>query len=131
MSIQSEIDRINGNISDAYSAVDEMGGTLPTIRNSANLAGAIGSIPSGGVSSFNGRTGDVTPQSGDYTAAMVGAAASSHNQAASTIQAGTFAGQVVASTSGETYSTYCLRNQRLASSDTTPTNNGEICWTYK
>lgn len=27
-----------------------------------------------GVSSFNGRTGEVTPQAGDYTAAMVGAA---------------------------------------------------------
>lgn len=25
---------------------------------------------------------------------------------------------------------YLLRNTRLASSDTTPTNNGEICWTY-
>lgn len=29
----------------------------------------------GGVNSFNGRTGAVTPQSGDYTAAMVGASA--------------------------------------------------------
>ena len=29
----------------------------------------------GGVTSFNGRTGAVTPQSGDYTAAMVGASA--------------------------------------------------------
>lgn len=48
MSIQSEIDRINDNISDAYSMIDEMGGTLPTAQNSANLASAIGSIPSGG-----------------------------------------------------------------------------------
>ena len=55
----------------------------------------------------------------------------SHNQAASTITAGTFAGQVVANSSGETYSTYLLRNCRLASSDTNPTVNGEICWTYK
>lgn len=55
----------------------------------------------------------------------------SHNQAASTITAGTFAGQVVANGSGQTYSTYCLRNTRLASSDTNPTVNGQICWTYK
>jgi hypothetical protein len=55
---------------------------------------------------------------------------SAHNQAASTITAGTFAGQVVANSGGETYSTYLLRNTRLASSDTTPSNNGEICWTY-
>lgn len=30
--------------------------------------------PAGGVNSFNGRTGDVMPQTGDYTAEMVGAA---------------------------------------------------------
>ena len=50
-----------------------------------------------------------------YTASEVGAAASSHNQAASTITAGTFAGQVVANSGGETYSTYLLRNTRLQS----------------
>ena len=62
--------------------------------------------------------------------ALAGKAASSHNQAARTITAGTFAGQVVANSSGETYSNYCLRNTRLASADTNPTVNGEICWTY-
>ena len=65
-------------------------------------------------------------QSGDtYTLSLA-----SHNQAASTITAGTFAGQVVANGSGQTYSTYLLRNTRLASSDTNPTVNGQICWTY-
>lgn len=65
-------------------------------------------------------------QSGDtYTLSLA-----SHNQAASTITAGTFAGQVVANSSGQTYSTYLLRNTRLASSDTNPTVNGQICWTY-
>ena len=62
--------------------------------------------------------------------ALAGKAASSHTQAASTITAGTFAGQMVANSSGETYSNYCLRNTRLASADTNPTVNGEICWTY-
>lgn len=32
--------------------------------------------PSGGVTSFNGRIGDISPASGDYTADMVGARAS-------------------------------------------------------
>ena len=44
---------------------------------------------------------------------------------------GTFSGTVKAA--GEGYqdpSTYMLRNTRLASADTTPTVNGEICWTY-
>lgn len=54
-----------------------------------------------------------------------------HNQGASTITAGTFAGQVVANSGGETYSTFLLRNTRLANADTNPTVNGEICWTYK
>lgn len=60
-----------------------------------------------------------------------GKAASSHTQAASTITAGTFAGAVVAPRNSQTYSTYMLRNSRLASSDTNPSYNGEICWTYE
>ena len=64
------------------------------------------------------------------TPANIGAAASSHNQAASTITAGTFAGQVVANSSGQTYSTSLLRNSKLVNAETNPTVNGEICWTY-
>lgn len=45
MSIQSEIKRISGNVSDAYEAVGEKGGTLPEIQNSDNLAAAIREIP--------------------------------------------------------------------------------------
>ena len=58
-------------------------------------------------------------------------AASSHNQAASTITAGTFAGQVIANGSGQTPATSLLRNSKLVSADTNPTVNGEICWTYE
>ena len=54
-----------------------------------------------------------------------------HNQDASTITAGTFAGQVVANSSGQTPGTALIRNSRLVSTDTTPTVNGEIFWTYK
>lgn len=44
---------------------------------------------------------------------------------------GTFTGTVKAGgASYESPTTYLLRNTRLASSDTTPTVNGEICWTY-
>ena len=57
-------------------------------------------------------------------------AASSHNQAASTITAGTFSGAVVASASNQAPGTSLLRNSKLVSSDTTPTVNGEIFWTY-
>lgn len=54
-----------------------------------------------------------------------------HNQAASTITAGTFGGQVVANSGGQAVGTSLLRNSKLVSADTNPTVNGEICWTYK
>lgn len=49
MSIASEITRINNNIASAYTAIGTAGGTVPASANSANLATAIASIPSGGV----------------------------------------------------------------------------------
>lgn len=45
----------------------------------------LGNAASGGVNSFNSRTGNITPQAGDYNASMVGAAASSHSHAQSDI----------------------------------------------
>lgn len=47
MSVQSQINRISGNISNAYSAVSSKGGTLPSSQTSANLSTAISSIPVG------------------------------------------------------------------------------------
>lgn len=54
-----------------------------------------------------------------------------HTQAASTITAGTFAGAVVAQTSSQTPETSLLRNSKLVTTDTDPSYNGEICWTYE
>lgn len=51
--------------------------------------------------------------------------------AASKISAGTFAGQVVANSSGQDAATSLLRNSKLVSSETDPTVNGEINWTYE
>lgn len=48
MSIQSEISRLSGNVSDALDAVGDMGGTVPSGANSDNLAAAIRSIPQSG-----------------------------------------------------------------------------------
>lgn len=47
------------------------------------------------------------------------------------IGAGTFAGQVVANSSGQAVGTSLLRNSKLVSAETNPTVNGEICWTYE
>ncbi|MBQ8570271.1 MAG: hypothetical protein IJ444_02035 [Kiritimatiellae bacterium] len=51
--------------------------------------------------------------------------------AATKVGAGTFAGAVVAGDSYQTPATSLLRNSKLVTADTTPTNNGEICWTYE
>ena len=66
-----------------------------------------------------------------YTAEEVGAAEAIHHQAASTIAAGTFAGEVIANASAQTPATALLRNSTLVTADTDPTHNGEICWTYE
>ena len=43
---------------------------------------------------------------------------------------GTFTGSVYASNNNQSYSSSLLRNSKLVSSETTPTYNGEIYWTY-
>lgn len=48
MTIASEILRLKGNISDAYTACNNKGATLPELKNSANLASCISTISTGG-----------------------------------------------------------------------------------
>lgn len=47
MSIASELNALNGYILGAYNEINTMGGAVPANQNMANLASAIGSIPSG------------------------------------------------------------------------------------
>ena len=54
----------------------------------------------------------------------------SHTQTASTITAGTFAGQVMANSSSQTPAISLIRNSKLVTAETNPSNNGEICWMY-
>ena len=48
MSIQSEINRLKQAVSDAFTAIGNKGGTVPTSKVSGNLVSAINSIPDGG-----------------------------------------------------------------------------------
>lgn len=48
MSIQSQIERINANISDTYTALEGKGATMPSVRNTDNLASTVLSVKSGG-----------------------------------------------------------------------------------
>lgn len=68
---------------------------------------------------------DLASQIGDNTSVPY------HEHSAYDIYDGTFGGAVVAQRSSQTYSSYLLRNTKLAPSDTDPTYNGEICWTYE
>ena len=47
MSVQSEIDRLRQAVSDAFTAIGNKGGTVPSSKVSGNLATAIQSIPEG------------------------------------------------------------------------------------
>lgn len=59
-------------------------GTGVTLRQEGNILYIDLSDTSSKVTSFNGRSGAVTPQNGDYTAAMVGADASGSAQSVQT-----------------------------------------------
>ena len=48
MSIANEINILKGNIRNAYTSIQNKGGTMPTNKNTENLSSAIDSIPSGG-----------------------------------------------------------------------------------
>lgn len=76
-----------------------------------------------GPAMFSGKYSDLTGKPSSFTP-------SAHNQAASTITGGTFAGQVVAKAGYQAPGTSLLRNTKLVASETTPTNEGEIFWTY-
>lgn len=72
MSIQTEIERISGNIATAYVAAGAKGATMPDVQNSANLAATINTIQGGGggaVTSVNGQVGDVVLDAEDVGAA--------------------------------------------------------------
>lgn len=67
-----------------------------------------------------------------YTAASSSAVRMAYSLAATAMQrsGGTFTGTIKAGSSYQSYSTSLLRNSKLVSSDTTPSVNGEIYWTY-
>lgn len=70
MSIASEITRIQGNVSDSYTAVSNKGGTLPATQNSDNLATAIASIPTASAPVINSL--NVTPSTSAQTITATG-----------------------------------------------------------
>ena len=72
---KSGLSHLWGKIKTALSGKqDKLTGTQGQVVGFDGAGNAVAQdAPSGGVSSFNGRTGAVTPQAGDYTASQVGA----------------------------------------------------------
>lgn len=69
MSVNSEIERIRGNIAASYTAAEEKGAMMPTEQDSDNLAATVASIKTGGaVESVNGQTGVVVLDADDVGA---------------------------------------------------------------
>ena len=60
MSIAGKLEKLETDITSAYSAINTKGGTIPQNKNTENLSDAITSIPSGG-----GSTGDATAAASD------------------------------------------------------------------
>lgn len=142
MSINSEIERITQNVANTYAVLSALGAELPEEQTSDNLAATAGTAKAvlyseqtlddtqkaqarenigAGTSDFSGSYNDLTNKPSSFTPAT-------HTQAASTITAGTFAGQVVANSSGQATGSYVLRNTKISASEESPTVNGQICW---
>ena len=64
MSIATSLQKLETDITNAYSAINTKGGTIPSNKNTNNLSTAISSIPSGGGSTPTG-TINIT-QNGTY-----------------------------------------------------------------
>lgn len=80
---------------------------------------------------MDGKLAGKSDTSHTHTPDSIGAAATGHTHTAGAISAGTFAGQVVANSGGQDPGSSLLRNAKLVATETAPTVNGEIAWTYQ
>ena len=124
-------------------AASEVGAIPTTEKGAANgvaTLGADGKVPSGQLPAMDYAPSTHASQHGSggsdpITPAAIGAAASSHNQAASTITAGTFAATGVKAMNGTDYTTARVRNIQASTTDLTAGSsalaNGDIYLVYE
>ena len=124
-------------------AASEVGAIPTTEKGAANgvaTLGADGKVPTGQLPAMNyapstHASQHATGGSDPITPASIGAAAASHNQAASTITAGTFASTGVKAMNGTDYDTARLRNIQASTTDLTAGSsalaNGDIYLVYE
>ena len=108
--------------------------------NGVATLGADGKVPTGQLPAMNYAPSTHASQHGSggsdpITPAAIGAAAASHNQAASTITAGTFAATGVKAMNGTDYTTARVRNIQASTTDLTAgsssLSNGDIYLVYE
>ena len=124
-------------------AASEVGAIPTTEKGAANgvaTLGADGKVPSGQLPAMDYAQSTHASQhasggSDPITPAAIGAAAASHNQAASTITAGTFAATDVKAMNGTDYTTARVRNIQASTTDLTAGSsalaNGDIYLVYE
>ena len=124
-------------------AASEVGAIPTTEKGAANgvaTLGADGKVPTGQLPAMNYAPSTHASQHGSsgsdpITPAAIGAAAASHNQAASTITAGTFAATGVKAMNGTDYTTARVRNIQASTTDLTAGSsalaNGDIYLVYE
>ena len=124
-------------------AASEVGAIPTTEKGAANgvaTLGADGKVPSAQLPAMNYAPSTHASQHGSsgsdpITPAAIGAAAASHNQAASTITAGTFASTGVKAMNGTDYTTARVRNIQASTTDLTAgsssLSNGDIYLVYE
>lgn len=103
---------------------------IPAIVGSQGPTGPAGPA---GANGQDGAAGANATINGVNALTIAGNGGVSASQSGSTLNlsvSGTFAGQAVANSAGQTPGTSLLRNSKLVSADTDPTVNGEINWTY-
>ena len=119
-------------------------GAIPTTEKGAEngvaTLGADGKVPTGQLPAMDYAPSTHASQHGSggsdpITPAAIGAAAASHNQAASTITAGTFAATGVKAMNGTDYTTARIRNIQASTTDLTAgsssLSNGDIYLVYE
>lgn len=124
-------------------AASEVGAIPTTEKGAANgvaTLGADGKVPTGQLPAMDyapstHASQHATGGSDPITPASIGAAAASHNQAASTITAGTFAATDVKAMNGTDYTTARVRNIKASTTDLTAGSsalaNGDIYLVYE
>ena len=124
-------------------AASEVGAIPTTEKGAANgvaTLGADGKVPTGQLPAMDYAPSTHASQHGSggadpITPAAIGAAAASHNQAASTITAGTFAATGVKAMNGTDYTTARVRNIKASTTDLTAGSsalaNGDIYLVYE